>query len=119
KHQATFLYVTPMHIRMLNSDQSGRALPPSLKRVMSVSAKLHPQSARDFLAKYHVPVLQGYGIIEVGLPIQNHNDAMEHPDAIGRPVEGFEAKIVNEAMKPLPDGQTGQLAVRGPGMFSG
>lgn len=119
KHAATFLYITPMHVRMLNSDQSGRSLPPSLQRVMSVSAKLHPQSALDFLAKYHVPVAQGYGIIEVGLPIQNIAEAAEHPEAIGRPVEGFEAKIVGESMQIQPEGETGQLALRGPGMFSG
>ena len=119
KYQATFLYITPMHVRMMNSDQSGRMLPPSLKRVMSVSAKLHPQSAQDFLAKYKVPVSQGYGIIEVGLPIQNIAEAIEHPEAIGRPVDGFEAKIVDETMKQLPEGETGQLALRGPGMFSG
>jgi long-chain acyl-CoA synthetase len=119
KHAATFLYVTPMHIRMMNSDQSGRALPPSLKRVMSVSAKLHPQSALDFFSKYKVPVSQGYGIIEVGLPIQNNDEAAEHPEAIGRPVDGFEAKIVDNKMHPLAEGQTGQLALRGPGMFSG
>ena len=119
KHQATFLYITPMHIRMLNSDQSGRALPPSLKRVMSVSSKLHPQSAQDFLAKYHVPVSHGYGIIEVGLPIMNIAEAAEYPEAIGRPVAGFEAKIVDDKMQPLPEGETGQLALRGPGMFSG
>jgi long-chain acyl-CoA synthetase len=119
KHEATFLYITPMHVRMMNSDQSGRALPPSLKRVMSVSAKLHPQSALDFLAKYKVPVSQGYGIIEVGLPIQNNAEAAEHPEAIGRPVAGFEVKIVDDAMKPHAEGETGQLALRGPGMFSG
>ncbi len=111
KHSATFLYITPMHVRMMNSDQSGRALPPSLKRVMSVSAKLHPQSALDFLAKYQVPVSQGYGIIEVGLPIQNNDEAVNHPEAIGRPVDGFEAKIVNDKMLTLPEGETGQLAL--------
>jgi acyl-coenzyme A synthetase/AMP-(fatty) acid ligase len=119
KHAATFLYITPMHVRMMNSDQSGRALPPSLRRVMSVSAKLHPQSALDFLAKFKVPVSQGYGIIEVGLPIQNIAEAAEHPEAIGRPVAGFEAKIVDDKMHTLADGETGQLALRGPGMFSG
>ena len=31
QHRATFLYMTPMHIRMLNSEKSGRALPPSLQ----------------------------------------------------------------------------------------
>ena len=40
KHQATFLYVTPMHVRMMTSESSGRALPPSLQRVMSVSSRL-------------------------------------------------------------------------------
>jgi acyl-CoA synthetase (AMP-forming)/AMP-acid ligase II len=119
REQATFLYITPMHVRMLNSDQSGRGLPASLQRVMSVSAKLHPQAALDFLAKYGVPVSQGYGIIEVGLPIQNIAEAREHPEAIGRPVAGFEARIVDDHQQPLADGATGQLALRGPGMFSG
>jgi acyl-coenzyme A synthetase/AMP-(fatty) acid ligase len=119
QHKATFLYVTPLHVRMLNNDKSGRALPSSLKRVMSVSSRLHPQFAVDFLAKYKIPVCQGYGIIEVGLPIMNIAEAAEHPEAIGRPVSSFEAMIVHDGMQPTPDGETGQLAVRGPGMFSG
>src|SRR5205807_3141580 len=40
-HRATFLYVTPMHVRMLTAESSGRSLPPSLKRIMSVSSRLH------------------------------------------------------------------------------
>jgi acyl-CoA synthetase (AMP-forming)/AMP-acid ligase II len=132
QHRATFLYVTPMHIRLLNSVPSDRALPPSLQRVMSVSSKLNPQSARDFHAKYKIPVTQGYGIIEVGLPIMNITEAVEHPEAIGRPVASFEAMIAHDEMQPVTekvraerqlhpakDGETGQLAVRGPGMFSG
>lgn len=49
----------------------------------------------------------------------NIKEAAEHPEAIGRPVEGFEAIIVDDAMKPVPEGETGQLALRGPGMFEG
>lgn len=119
RHRATFLYVTPMHIRLLNSAQSRRALPPSLQRVMSVSSKLNPQAARDFHARYHVPVSQGYGIIEVGLPIMNIAEAVEYPEAIGRPSGSFEAAIVHGEMIPVAEGETGQLALRGPGMFSG
>jgi len=119
QHSATFLYVTPMHVRMLTSEKSGRALPPSVKGVMSVSSKLNPQSARDFHARYKIPVSQGYGIIEVGLPIMNVAEAAEHPEAIGRPVPSFEAKIVHDGMRLVAEGETGQLALRGPGMFSG
>lgn len=119
QHHATFLYVTPMHIRLLNSERSGRVLPSSLQRVMSVSSRLAPQFARDFHARYKIPVCQGYGIIEVGLPIMNIGEAAEHPEAIGRPVSSFETKIVHDGMVPVAAGETGQLAVRGPGMFSG
>jgi acyl-CoA synthetase (AMP-forming)/AMP-acid ligase II len=119
KHEATFLYVTPMHVRMLSAEVSGRGLPPSLRKVMSVSSRLHPQTARDFFARYGVPVAQGYGIIEVGLPLMNLQDAAEHPEAVGRPLPGFETIILDEQMKPVADGQTGQLGLRGPGMFAG
>ncbi|HEV2328684.1 MAG TPA: class I adenylate-forming enzyme family protein [Verrucomicrobiae bacterium] len=167
QHRATFLYVTPMHIRLLNSAAAGRALPPSLQRVMSVSSRLNPQAARDFHARYKIPVCQGYGIIEVGLPIMNIDEAADHPEAIGRPVPAFEAMIVQDGTpkEPLPhpnplpshsmgaereqksdaldrfeaepqssdvknaraprelspakEGETGQLALRGPGIFSG
>jgi long-chain acyl-CoA synthetase len=94
-------------------------LPPTLKRVMSVSSHLHPQAARAFLSRYGVPVAQGYGVIEVGLPIMNLDDAVEHPEAIGRQLPAFDAAILDEGMKPVADGETGQLALRGPGMFAG
>ena len=34
--------------------------------------------------------------------------------ATGRPVSGYEARIVSEDMEALPDGEVGRLAVRGP-----
>jgi long-chain acyl-CoA synthetase len=118
-HHATFLYVTPMHVRMLTNEPSKRALPASLKCVMSVSSRLHPQASRDFQARYGIPVAQGYGIIEVGLPIMNIAEAAEHPESIGRPLLLFEAAIFDEELKALDEGETGQLALRGPGMFAG
>ena len=118
-HNTTFLYVTPMHVRMLTAETSGRGLPPSVRCVMSVSSRLHPQMARDFFAKYHIPVSQGYGIIEVGLPLMNITDAEEHPEAVGRPLPGFEAAILDEHLQPVDQGKTGQLGLRGPGMFAG
>jgi acyl-CoA synthetase (AMP-forming)/AMP-acid ligase II len=119
KHEATFLYVTPMHVRMLTAESSGRGLPPSLRRVMSVSSRLHPQIAKDFHARFGVPISQGYGIIEVGVPLMNLQDAAEHPEAVGRPLPGYEAAILDDQFQPVADSQTGQLGLRGPGMFAG
>ena len=119
RHEATFLYLTPMHVRLLTAESSGRSMPQALKRVMSVSSRLDPQAARDFQARYRLPVAQGYGIIEVGLPIMNTQEAAEHPESIGRPLPCFEVAIMDEPMRTAADGQTGQLALRGPGMFAG
>ena len=44
------------------------------------------------MARYGVPVAQGYGIIEVGLPIMNIAEAAEHPEAIGRPLVAFRGR---------------------------
>ena len=120
RHEASFLYVTPMHVRLLVCESARRTLPPSLKRVMSVSSRLDPQVARDFLARYHVPVAQGYGIIEVGLPIMNIEEAAEHPGGDRPPL----ARVLTPPswtkrwIRRLPN-ETGQLALRGPGMFAG
>ena len=119
RHEATFLYAAPMQVRLLAGAASARQLPPTLQRVMSVSSRLPPQVAHDFHARYGVPVAQGYGVIEVGLPIMNLDDAAEHPESIGRPLPAFAVRILDEAMRPVVDGQTGQLGVRGPGMFAG
>ena len=36
------------------------------------------------------------------------------PGATGRPIPGYQAIVVDEAMRPLPPGEVGRLAVRGP-----
>jgi len=119
RHHVTFLYLAPIQVGLLAATASGHRLPSSLARVMSVSSRLPSQVAHDFQARHGLPVTQGYGVIEVGLPIMNLTEAAEHPEAIGRPLPGFEVAIVNDTMKPLTDGATGQLALRGPGMFAG
>lgn len=117
-HGGTLLYASPMHIRLLASAPQELAWKPDL-RVISTSAKLPEGLAARFLARTGMPVAQALGIIEVGLPIINRDCSADRPDAVGHVVPGFEAAIVDEDMRELPDGEVGQLALRGPGMFDG
>ena len=119
EHGATFLYAAPMQIRVLMAAAAERALPSTLSRVMSVSSRLDPQTARSFHRRYGVPVAQGYGVIEVGLPIANLEDAAEHPEAIGHPLPAYEVGVLDSQLRPVANGDSGQLALRGPGMFAG
>jgi acetyl-CoA synthetase len=56
-----------------------------------------------------------YGSTEVGVIIADFPgfaDYEVHPGALGRAVPGWEVAIVDPAGKPLPAGQTGEIAVR-------
>jgi long-chain acyl-CoA synthetase len=117
RHRATFLYAAPMHCRWLAADESGTGF-SHLKRVVSTSMSLDSETARRFLERYGLPISQAYGIIEVGLPIANLDRARDKPGSVGRPLPDYEIKILGDDFQPLPTGQLGQLAVRGPGMFS-
>ena len=43
-----------------------------------------------------------------------NQDAQNIPGAVGKAAPGYRAMVVDEAMNPLPPGQVGRLAVRGP-----
>ena len=59
-------------------------------------------------------MLDGIGATEL-LHIFISNRFDDHaPASTGRPVHGYEAKIIGPDGAPLPDGEVGRLAVRGP-----
>src|SRR5690606_40520649 len=60
------------------------------------------------------PILDGIGSTEMlHIFISNRFDDM-HPATTGRPVGGYEAKIVDDDMNEVARGAGGRLAVRGP-----
>jgi len=60
------------------------------------------------------PMLDGIGATEM-LHIFVTNRFDDHrPACTGRPVTGYQAKVVDDAMAEVPRGEIGRLAVRGP-----
>lgn len=116
RHKATFLYVSPMHIRLLSSDKSERKM-LSLKRVVSTSTAISRAQCQAFQKRFGLVVNQAYGIIEVGLPIINFEKSGEFPDAVGYALPDYQVEILDDNENILPPGKTGHLIVRGPGMF--
>src|SRR5262249_32764443 len=60
------------------------------------------------------PILDGIGATEMLHIFITNRLADAAPASTGRPVGGYEARIVDENMKELPRGTVGRLAVRGP-----
>ena len=114
--QADLLYASPMHYRMLAADASGKTM-PSLKWAISTSAAIPGPVLDAFTDRYALPLTQAYGIIEVGLPIVNHDLKNAHGLTVGLASPGFTVAILDDQGMPLLAGEEGQLAMKGPGMF--
>lgn len=116
KHNGTLLYASPVQIRLLAND-TGIEQMPSLKKVISTSAAIGLNVCKAFKKRFNTDVNQAYGIIEIGLPILNYIKSAEHPEAVGYAQPGYTVDILDEHHNPLPDGQVGNLGIKGPGMF--
>ncbi|MDE0838919.1 MAG: class I adenylate-forming enzyme family protein [Kiritimatiellae bacterium] len=116
-HQATVLYASPMHIRLLAADKTDTNF-RSLRWAISTSAATPPPVMQAFETRYGVPVTQVYGIIEAGLPLVNTDlSAKGLADVAGRTAPQFESAILDAEGAELPQGEIGHLAIRGRGMF--
>jgi len=116
QHNGTLLYASPVQIRLLAND-TGTEQMPSLKKVISTSAAIALDVCKAFKKGFNIDVSQAYGIIEIGLPILNYIKSSEHPEAVGYALPGYTVDILDENNNPLPDGHTGNLGIKGPGMF--
>lgn len=59
-------------------------------------------------------ILNAYGLTEAPLCTYNSNEAaMENPNSIGRPVMNLSIKIVDENMDEVPQGEMGELLIKG------
>jgi len=66
------------------------------------------------------PIAEGYGLSETSpLATCNPADAMEYNGTIGLPVSSTEIAILDDDGKPVPFGQPGEIAIRGPQVMAG
>jgi len=68
----------------------------------------------DWTRKTGKPILDGIGATEMLHIFITNRIGDARPGTTGTPVAGYEARIVDDEMKTVPDGTVGRLAVRGP-----
>jgi 2-aminobenzoate-CoA ligase len=113
-YRATICFTAPTAYRvMLKAMEDGADL-SSLRIAVSAGETLPAPVYDDWIARTGKPMLDGIGATEM-LHIFITNRFDDHrPGCTGRPVTGYEARIVDDAMQNLPRGEVGRLAVRGP-----
>ena len=113
-YRATVCFTAPTAYRaMLSAMEQGADL-SSLRAAVSAGETLPAPVYDDWMKKTGKPMLDGIGATEM-LHIFITNRFDDHrPACTGRPVTGYEAKIVDEDGHDVPPGTVGRLAVRGP-----
>lgn len=115
---ASVIYAGPLHYALLSEDQGDKKLPP-MKWCISTAGGVSPALAKKFEERHLNPLRQVYGIIEVGLPVGNLSKIPAPAGSIGQVQDGFEVSVQDEGGNILGPGQTGELLIRGNGLFEG
>jgi long-chain acyl-CoA synthetase len=92
----------------------------SLRWCMSGGAAMPVEVMRAFEAKFGVPVLEGFGLSETS-PIASFNvpGRPRQPGSIGYPVWGVEMCVLDDEDRPVPDGERGEICIRGHNVMKG
>ena len=97
------------------------AYPPRhLRAALAGGTALHEAVATRWRGLTGTQIAEGYGLTETS-PVVSFNplDDRARPGSIGIPVPGCDVLVVDDDGKPLPDGEPGELIVRGSQVMRG
>jgi malonyl-CoA/methylmalonyl-CoA synthetase len=115
-----FFGVPTMYGRLLAETEHLDAPPRPLRLYVSGSAPLSPQVFAEFERVFGQRILERYGMTETIMNMTNPYDGERRPGTVGAPYPGQEARVVGVSdRQPLPDGEIGEIEVRGPNVFAG
>ena len=114
KYKATVCFTAPTAYRAMMRAMDDGANLSSLRAAVSAGETLPGPVYAEWQAKTGKPMLDGIGATEM-LHIFLTNRFSDHrPACTGKPVTGYEVKIVGPDGAELPRGEIGRLAMRGP-----
>ncbi|MEQ9662785.1 MAG: benzoate-CoA ligase family protein [Parasphingopyxis sp.] len=114
QHRATISFTAPTAYRAMLAAMDEGADLSSLRLAVSAGETLPAPVFEEWERKTGKPILDGIGATELlHIFITNRPDD-RHPGCTGRPVTGYEARILGDDGEELPVGEIGRLAVRGP-----
>jgi long-chain acyl-CoA synthetase len=92
----------------------------TLRLCVSGGGAMPLEVMRGFEEAFGCPILEGYGLSETS-PVAsfNHPHMERKPGSIGTPIEGVEMRVVDGDRNPVPQGEVGEVAIRGHNIMKG
>ncbi|WP_417818184.1 malonate--CoA ligase [Tritonibacter scottomollicae] len=119
--QATTLMGVPtFYTRLLNDDRFTGALTSHMRLFISGSAPLLAETHVQFETRTGHRILERYGMTETNMNTSNPYEGERRAGTVGFPLPGVDLKVTDPASgDSLPQGEVGQIEVRGANVFKG
>ena len=121
QYQVTRISAIPtMLVYLLNSPDREKFDTSSLAYASSGGASLLESVRTEFERLYRCKVHQGYGMSETAAIATGYSHGEPYrPGSVGQALPGIELQIHDLLGRPLPPGQWGEIAIRGPVIMKG
>lgn len=113
KYRATVVFTAPTAYRAM-LPLLGEHDISSVRRCVSAGEALPAATYHAWQRATGLRIIDGIGATELLHIFISASDDDIRPGATGKVVPGYEARVVDDAMHDVPDGEIGRLAVRGP-----
>ena len=115
-----FMGVPTMFAAMLHHADAGERDTSALEVCVSGGAAMPAEIMRGFEEQFSCQILEGYGLSETS-PVASFNrrDRERKPGSIGLPVDGIEMRLIDDAGDDVPQGEPGEVAIRGHNVMKG
>ena len=115
---SVFMGVPTMYHRMVET--AGDFALDSVRLCISGSAPLSVETFRRFEARFGHRIVERYGLTETAINTSNPIDGECRAGTVGTALPGVEVGVFDATdHRPLPNGQSGEIRVRGPNVFRG
>jgi len=115
-----FYGVPTMYGALLHHPERERFDTSTLRTCITGGASMPVEVLRGFEEAFGAIVLEGYGLSETSpVSSSNHPDMERKPGSIGTPLEGVEMKVVDEDDNEVPQGEVGEIVIRGHNIMKG
>ena len=84
----------------------------TLRHCTSAGEPLNPEVIRVWREGTGLTVYDGYGQTETTALVANYRCLVVRPGSMGKPTPGYEVDVLDDAGRPAPDGEPGDVAVR-------
>lgn len=114
KYKATVCFTAPTAYRAILSAFDEGADLSSLRVAVSAGETLPGPVFEEWVAKTGVPIIDGIGSTEMLHIFISNRIGDARPASTGKPLNGYQAMVVDDAFAQVPDGTVGKLVVKGP-----